>query len=124
MTMTRPAAAAVTDLTNADLAHYEAVLHEQRGFRHQQVAELSARPDATGLAGGAGEVAEVLEHAARHALGEIDLALDRLRCGRFGRCVDCGTAIGRDRLDVLPSAARCTRCQHRVSGLQRRRELR
>jgi DnaK suppressor protein len=121
MTMTRPAAAAVTDLTNADLAHYEAVLHEQRGFRRQQLADLSAGPDA---AGGAGEVAEVLEHAARHALGEIDLALDRLRCGRYGRCVDCGTAIGRDRLDVLPSAARCTRCQHRVSGLQRRRELR
>lgn len=111
-----PAAPAVTELTNTDLANFEAVLREQRSFRLHQLAELS-RGEATGMAATvAFEVSDVLEHAARHALGEIELALDRLRCGRYGRCVDCGEAIGRDRLDVLPSAARCASCQHRIGN--------
>lgn len=111
-----PAAPAVTELTNTDLANFEAELLEQRSFRLDQLAELSSG-EARGMAAAAAfEVADVLEHAARHALGEIDLALDRLRCGRYGRCVDCGEAIGRDRLEVLPSAARCASCQHRIGN--------
>ena len=108
-----PAAPAVTELTNTDLANYEAVLREQRSFRLVQLRELSKGEGRDTATIG---VADALEHAARHALGEIDLALDRLRCGRYGRCVACGRAIGRDRLDVLPSAARCTPCQHRIGN--------
>jgi len=109
-----PAAPAVTELSNTDLANFEAMLREQRQFRHQQLAELNASTPPTVTAGL--EVADLLEHGARHALAEIDLALDRLRCGRYGRCVDCGQAIGRDRLEVLPSAARCMPCQHRIGN--------
>lgn len=111
-----PAALAVTQLTNTDLADFEAVLREQRSFRLLQLAELSKSEGGVTPATGAPEVAAALEHAARHALGEVDLALDRLRCGRYGRCVACGRAIGRDRLEVLPSAARCTPCQHRIGN--------
>ena len=109
-----PAAPAVTELTNTDLANFEAVLREQRSFRLHQLRELST--GARSEMAAALEVANALEHAARHALGEIDLALDRLRCGRYGRCVACGHAIGRDRLEVLASAARCTPCQHRIGN--------
>jgi RNA polymerase-binding transcription factor DksA len=109
-----PAAPAVTDLTNTDLAKFEAVLHEQRSFRLNQLAELTDGEQSVAAGADGFEVADVLEHAARHALAEIDLALDRLRCGRYGRCVSCGQAIGRDRLDALPSAARCMPCQHRT----------
>ena len=28
-----------------------------------------------------------------------------------GRCLDCGGAIGAERLEVFPDAARCVRCQ-------------
>lgn len=111
-----PAATAVTELTNTDLANFEAVLREQRRFRLHQLTELSMGEGGDTAAGAAFGVADVLERAARHALGEIDLALDRLRCGRYGRCVDCGRAIGRDRLDVLPSTARCMPCQHRIGN--------
>jgi DnaK suppressor protein len=106
----------VTDLTNTDLTHFEGLLREQRTFRLEQLAALSRRDGYEVTDAGTGEVAEVLEHAAKHALAEIELALDRLRCGRYGRCIDCGEAIGRDRLDVLPSAARCTQCQHRITS--------
>jgi RNA polymerase-binding transcription factor DksA len=111
-----PAAPAVTELTNTDLVHFEAALREQRSFRLDQLAELGKGAGSDAAAAATSEVAEALEQAARHALGEIDLALDRLRCGRYGRCVDCGQAVGRDRLDVLPSAARCTSCQHRIGN--------
>ena len=109
------ATAATTDLTNGDLPYFEAVLRRQRRFRLHQLAELSAGEGRAMATAAHFEVASVLERAARHALAEIDLALDRLRCGRYGRCVDCGQAIGRDRLDVLPSAARCMACQQRIA---------
>jgi len=108
-----PAAPAVTELTNADLVQLEVALREQRNFRVHQLTELS-KGAGSDTAAAASEVAKALEQAARHALGEIDLALDRLRCGRYGRCVDCGHAVGRDRLEVLPSAARCMSCEHRI----------
>jgi len=113
---TLPAAPAVTELTNTDLVHFEAALREQRSFRLDQLAELAKGAGSDMAATATSEVADALEQAAQHALGEIDLALDRLRCGRYGRCVDCGQAVGRDRLDVLPSAARCTSCQHRIGN--------
>lgn len=119
---TWPAAPDVTELTNTDLANFEAMLHEQRCFRLDQLADLSKGAGSDMAATATHEVAEELEHAARHALAEIELALDRLRCGRYGRCVACGQAIGRDRLDVLPSAARCTPCQHRIGNGRLRRE--
>ena len=111
-----PAAPAVTELTNTDLVNLEAMLREQRSFRLQQLAELSDGAGRDMAATGASEVADALEQAAQHALGEIDLALDRIRSGRYGRCVGCGQAVGRDRLEVLPSAARCAPCQHRIGN--------
>jgi len=111
-----PAAPAVTELTSADLVQFEAALRQQRSFRIDQLTELSTGAGSDIAATATSEVADALEQAARHALGEIDLALDRLRCGRYGRCVDCGQAVGRDRLEVLPSAARCMSCQHRIGN--------
>ena len=112
--MTTSPAATMTEVSNADLAHYEAVLLEQRRFRIRQIRELSPASATRTRHAASAEIADVLEHAARHALTEIDRALDRLRSGRYGRCVDCDLHIGRDRLDVLPSAARCLTCQSRM----------
>jgi DnaK suppressor protein len=38
---------------------------------------------------------------------EIEDALERMRQGTYGTCVDCGQRIERERLRVLPWAARC-----------------
>jgi RNA polymerase-binding transcription factor DksA len=104
----------ITEVSKTDLAHYEAVLLEQRRFRLQQIAELSPVSPTRDRHAASAEIADVLERAARHALAEVDQALERLRAARYGRCVDCDQAISRDRLDVLPSAARCLACQSRV----------
>ena len=47
------------------------------------------------------------------ALLEIEAALRRLEGGTYGICVDCFTALPWARLDALPEAARCLRCEAR-----------
>ncbi len=44
-------------------------------------------------------------------LREIDAALVRLETGNYGECVDCGEAIGPERLQAYPTAVRCIDCQ-------------
>jgi len=41
----------------------------------------------------------------------VDAALARLADGTFGRCLRCGDPIPDERLEVLPWAAFCVRCQ-------------
>ena len=41
----------------------------------------------------------------------VDAALARLDHGTFGTCLRCGRAIPDERLEVLPWAAFCVRCQ-------------
>lgn len=54
----------------------------------------------------------VLEVVSRERQAIAD-ALDRLREGSYGNCVDCGTALPAERLEARPEAARCVSCQQR-----------
>ena len=54
-------------------------------------------------------LAEIDRDAAE--LEAIDAALERLETGTYGRCIDCGTTIPRNRLAQHPEAARCVACQ-------------
>jgi RNA polymerase-binding transcription factor DksA len=102
-------------LTPADLAQFEAALRQQREFRITQLTELEHTAGPGAATAYAPEIADALRHAAWHALGEVDRALERLRAGRYGACLTCGSAIGRDRLEILPAAALCMACQRRVA---------
>ena len=44
-------------------------------------------------------------------LHEYDQALDRIAHGTFGQCIDCGDQIDPARLEAMPTAVRCLRCQ-------------
>ena len=46
-------------------------------------------------------------------LREIDDALDRLRDGSYGTCMDCGITISKKRLEAVPWARFCVTCQER-----------
>lgn len=59
-------------------------------WERQQIAALRAETNAT--------------------LTQIDAALRRLDDGTYGVCIDCGTAVGRERLAALPATARCMSC--------------
>jgi len=49
-------------------------------------------------------------------------ALDRLREGAYGICVECGEPIAPARLRALPEVETCVRCQDRLERLGRRAE--
>jgi len=49
-------------------------------------------------------------------LEEVVAALDRLDRGAFGRCENCGQAIAKGRLDVLPYTSYCTACAGRLQA--------
>ena len=115
-------------LTSNDLQYFNEKLRERRGALRNDIADTlmqSQREDFAEIAGrvhDAGEesVAELvmstnfstLDREVRD-LREIEAALDRLRAGRYGKCVECGADIGRERLLVNPTARRCIRCQTR-----------
>ncbi|MFO0972760.1 MAG: TraR/DksA C4-type zinc finger protein [Phycisphaerae bacterium] len=45
------------------------------------------------------------------ALDEVDAALERIDKGDYGACVTCGKPISRKRLEILPFAKRCLKCE-------------
>ena len=48
----------------------------------------------------------------------IDAALDRIEQGVYGKCLDCGGDIPLARLEVYPTAERCTECQARLENMR------
>ncbi|WP_414039754.1 TraR/DksA family transcriptional regulator [Acidithiobacillus sp. M4-SHS-6] len=56
------------------------------------------------------------------ALRAVNLALERIRAGTYGICVDCGEEIPVARLRVEPEAERCVACQRRWEALQEQTE--
>src|SRR5262245_57755487 len=49
-------------------------------------------------------------------------ALDRVRDGEYGTCVECGEPIAPARLRVMPEVATCVRCQDRLERTSRQLE--
>ncbi|MDQ4077077.1 MAG: TraR/DksA C4-type zinc finger protein [Chloroflexota bacterium] len=51
-------------------------------------------------------------------LEEIDSALDKLKAGEYGICLNCGQPIDPERLAIVPEAQYCVPCK---TKLERRR---
>lgn len=49
----------------------------------------------------------------RSQLRLVELALERIRSGNFGTCAACEGSIGLKRLQAVPWASHCIRCQQR-----------
>jgi len=52
----------------------------------------------------------------KRTLGLVEAALKRLDLGTYGFCEVCGEPIDRARLEALPYAAQCVRCQTRLEA--------
>lgn len=44
-------------------------------------------------------------------LGQINIALDLIERGQYGRCEECSSLIGEERLTALPFASLCIKCK-------------
>jgi RNA polymerase-binding transcription factor len=47
---------------------------------------------------------------------QVEVALERINGGSYGKCVDCKQTIPRQRLDAVPSATRCVSCQEKLEA--------
>ena len=54
--------------------------------------------------------ADILRHLSAE-IRDVEAALERVRVGQYGLCVDCGTPISASRLRAVRTARRCMRCQ-------------
>lgn len=64
----------------------------------------------------AGEVEEYtsrlpVEFSLETRLRDINLALEKLEKGEYGKCEKCGKNIEEKRLEILPAARLCMKCQ-------------
>jgi DnaK suppressor protein len=50
----------------------------------------------------------------RQLLQSIDTALDRIDDGEYGKCANCGQPIQEKRLEAVPWARHCIRCQDMI----------
>lgn len=96
----------------------EALRAEIRASEHQRASESYA--DLAGAAPDEGDEANAdlfvdVDHALigmkLDALRAIGHALQRIRDGSYGDCIDCDAPIGDERLEARPTAERCTHCQ-------------
>lgn len=44
-------------------------------------------------------------------VGDLNVALDRIKKGEYGVCIDCGGDVDFERLSAYPTAKRCISCQ-------------
>lgn len=101
-------------------------LEQQRHFRREQLALIDADggtrlpstdADPTDHRGEEArralrEVDTLVVAAARRALADIELALLRMRTGRYGLCRSCGRRIPVVVLEAIPKTTLCLACQH------------
>ena len=52
-------------------------------------------------------------------VNRLSAALERLRSGEYGTCVECEEAISPARLRALPEVQTCVRCQDRIERIGR-----
>jgi DnaK suppressor protein len=104
-----------------------ATLERQLRFRREQLSQLvecgtglelscSGEPSdgyTSGAALALREVNALLAEGARRALTDIELALLRMRQGRYGHCRGCGTRIPLAVLEAIPKTTLCLTCQAR-----------
>jgi len=57
------------------------------------------------------DTSEALRHLLDELQQDVERALARLAAGSYGICEDCSQSISPERLQVLPEATRCVRCQ-------------
>jgi len=101
-----------------------AALEQQLRFRREQLAELEAGEHAQGSSStdppdrrseeavyGLNEVDALVVAGARRALVDIELALVRMRTGRYGYCRSCGARIPLVVLQAIPRTTLCLACQ-------------
>ncbi len=106
-------------MQSAKLKHYrELLLDARRQLVRETDRVLEAIPEEVHppgeheIAPSEGIDTEIsLEHEDNTQLHEIDAALERVKDGTYGKCCQCGNEIPASRLEAVPFAMYCVRCE-------------
>jgi DnaK suppressor protein len=106
-------------MNNRQLAEARAILEASRRRLTDDLSEPLETPSQMTYGSQAAAASEVFAQQRDLALRDksgkglelVDAALARLDDGTFGACLRCGQPIPDGRLEVLPWAAFCVRCQ-------------
>lgn len=99
-------------------AHFEVLREQRRSLREAPPCETTVGADDEERAAQELEVGldiALIEMRSRQ-VREIEMALELLESGSYGRCVDCDQPILASRLQVRPFAVRCGDCQEALEG--------
>ncbi len=94
----------------------EIIREELASMKREDYAELAGMVHDTGDESFAELLRGVnLTNRARELeeMQDIEAAIERIRNGAYGACVECNDAIAVERLDAYPTAKRCITCQSR-----------
>ena len=112
-------------MSNKRLAEYKELLEAKgqemsRGFRTRNQIVLPKNPEFEEEAqmGLEQDLAVLDRNLAAAQLRQIWTALDRIDDGTYGTCLSCGVEIQPQRLEAVPWAAYCTRCQETLDMKQ------
>jgi RNA polymerase-binding transcription factor DksA len=88
-----------------------------------ELADYDQHPGDTGTETHEQELDETTDMMLAAEAENVELALRRLAEGDYGRCIDCGKAIPRERLEAIPEAVRCLEDQSRYEATLRARGM-
>ena len=96
------------------VAHLEAE-QEELDRRFIEPIDTAQKEDVTWLL-------HKLDERGKEEIEEIDLAIDKLQSGSYGRCELCGKTIGIKRLMVVPATRMCRKCAQKYEQAQKLRQ--
>lgn len=116
----------VLDRLRLQLLHRRAALVESRWKGQREIEalknqETGAEMEEEAQSSAATFVLTSLSDSQRMEVAQIDAALDRIKAGTYGICVDCGARISEERLRVIPYAIRDAGCGSRAEADSTRR---
>jgi DnaK suppressor protein len=71
-----------------------------------------------------GEVASQIAEVESSELQRIEEALSKINTGEYGECNDCGKSIPLARLEAIPYATLCIKCQTKAEQAEARGQIR
>jgi RNA polymerase-binding protein DksA len=119
------------DLTREQIAKLEARLQQRKRELNGEIDD-KLQASGQGLQELSGEVGDAGDESVAHMITDLDLAsanrdvgelrdveraLQRIRDGTYGTCVQCGADIEPERLNAQPTALRCVECQTQFEKL-------
>src|SRR4051812_43777811 len=97
--------------------------------RQQELRRIVSRTEQDGRAADSEAAQDIADKAAnsynkeflfhqsnseRQLLQMVESALDRIRLGSFGQCINCGEEINTKRLEAVPWTRYCIECQEKL----------